>query len=96
MTNGESTMTNSKENNHIDPKHYKSHPSGIECIEITRHFCFNLGNVFKYLWRFDKKGAPVEDLKKASWYLFDELLLQSGKEESKDLKEKFSKLLDEI
>ncbi len=33
------------------PKHYTSHPSGVECIEITRHMNFNIGNAIKYLWR---------------------------------------------
>jgi hypothetical protein len=23
----------------------------------------------KYLWRFDYKGEPIKDLKKAQWYL---------------------------
>ncbi|MDR5801183.1 DUF3310 domain-containing protein [Caballeronia sp. LZ001] len=55
------------------PKHYTSHPSGVECIEITEHFGFNLGNVIKYLWRAEEKGAPVEDLKKARWYLDREI-----------------------
>lgn len=55
------------------PKHYTSHPSGVECIQITRHMSFNLGNVIKYLWRADEKGAPLEDLKKARWYLDDEI-----------------------
>lgn len=27
------------------------------------------GNVLKYLWRYEHKGKPVEDLKKAVWYL---------------------------
>lgn len=55
------------------PKHYTSHPSGVECIEITRHMTFNLGNVIKYLWRADHKNASLEDLKKAAWYLNDEI-----------------------
>ena len=54
------------------PKHYTSHPSGIECIQITRHMNFNLGNVVKYLWRTDHKNG-LEDLKKARWYLDDEI-----------------------
>lgn len=57
------------------PKHYTSHPSGIECIEITRHLNFNLGNVVKYVWRSglkDKKSL-IEDLQKAQWYLSDEI-----------------------
>lgn len=56
-----------------NPAHYTSHPSGIECIEVTRHMSFNLGNVVKYLWRADHKGATLEDLKKARWYLDDEI-----------------------
>ena len=44
------------------PPHYNTHPSGIECIEITRHMNFNLGNVVKYIWRADDKDDPVENL----------------------------------
>lgn len=55
------------------PKHYTSHPSGVECIEITEHMSFCLGNALKYLWRADEKGSPIEDLKKASWYLDREI-----------------------
>ena len=33
------------------PAHYNTHPSGVECIEITEHFNFNIGNAIKYLWR---------------------------------------------
>lgn len=54
------------------PKHYKQHPSGIECIEITRWMNFNLGNAFKYIWRTDHKNG-VEDLRKAIWYINDEI-----------------------
>lgn len=56
----------------ISPTHYKSHPSGIECIEITRHMNFNLGNAIKYIWRHAEKGS-VQDLRKAIWYLEDEI-----------------------
>lgn len=51
------------------PKHYMSHPSGIECIEITKHMGFCLGNAVKYIWRADLKHNAIEDLKKARWYL---------------------------
>lgn len=47
------------------PPHYKGHPSGIECIDITRHMGFNLGNAMKYIWRCDLKKDAIEDLKKA-------------------------------
>lgn len=55
------------------PPHYTSHPSGVECLEITRHMNFNLGNALKYIWRADLKGNAVEDLEKAVFYLTDEL-----------------------
>jgi len=55
------------------PPHYTNHPSGIECIEITRHMGFNLGNAIKYIWRADLKGNSIQDLEKAIWYLQDEL-----------------------
>lgn len=55
------------------PKHYTEHPSGIECIEITRHMSFNLGNALKYVWRCDLKHDAIEDLEKAIWYIKDEL-----------------------
>jgi len=55
------------------PKHYTSHPSGVECIEVTRWCSFNIGNVIKYCWRADLKGSTVQDLEKALWYLKDEI-----------------------
>lgn len=55
------------------PKHYNAHPSGVECIDVVEHFGFNLGNVIKYLWRAEEKGAPLEDLEKAAWYLNREI-----------------------
>lgn len=55
------------------PSHYTEHPSGVECITITRHMNFNLGNAIKYIWRAGLKGATEQDLAKAIWYLNDEL-----------------------
>lgn len=55
------------------PRHYTSHPSGIECIQVTEHMGFNLGNAVKYIWRADEKGNAIEDLKKAVWYLQREI-----------------------
>lgn len=61
------------------PKHYTSHPSGVECIEITRHYNYNIGNAIKYLWRAgikqeqgkSDKEKEIEDLQKAVWYIQD-------------------------
>lgn len=55
------------------PKHYTEHPSGIECIQITEHMGFNLGNALKYIWRADLKNNAVEDLQKAVWYINREI-----------------------
>lgn len=56
------------------PDHYTRHPSGIECIQITRWFNFNLGNAIKYIWRANLKSSdPRQDLRKAIWYLNDEI-----------------------
>lgn len=55
------------------PQHYTSHPSGIECIQVTEHMSFNIGNAVKYLWRADLKGAPIDDLRKARWYIDREI-----------------------
>jgi hypothetical protein len=55
------------------PAHYCSHPSGVECLEITEHMNFCLGNAIKYIWRVDKKGCDKEDLEKAIFYLKREL-----------------------
>lgn len=57
------------------PKHYTSDPSGVECITITRHRNFAVGNAIKYLWRCGLKdgSSNVQDLKKAAWYIQDEI-----------------------
>lgn len=61
------------------PQHYNSHPSGVECIDIIRHYVCDISNVFKYLWRAGLKGEEgmtdrekeIEDMQKALWYLND-------------------------
>ncbi|MEU0912164.1 DUF3310 domain-containing protein [Streptomyces althioticus] len=61
------------------PSHYTSHPSGVECIQVTEHMDFLTGNIFKYLWRMNSKHeTPLEDLKKARFYL-DRLIAREEK-----------------
>lgn len=81
-------MASKNKNNQVNhPKHYTSDPSGIECIDITRHRNFNIGNAIKYLWRAglkedkDRKfiDKQVEDLNKAVWYLVDEIHRLGGR-----------------
>ena len=56
------------------PVHYNT--GSVECIEAikasmsdTEFEGYLKGNAMKYLWRYAYKGKPVEDLKKAQWYL---------------------------
>lgn len=73
------------------PDHYTSDPSGVECIEITRHRNFNIGNAFKYLWRAGLKDdssksklqKQVEDLRKAVFYINDEIARLTGEFDGK-------------
>lgn len=57
------------------PKHYNSHPSGIECVDVVEHMSSNVANVIEYLWRAGlKEGQPLErDYNKALWYLLREM-----------------------
>ena len=63
-------MTGDKVNH---PLHYTSHPSGVECIFITQHMNFCLGNAIKYIWRADLKDNAIQDLKKALFYIEKEI-----------------------
>ena len=70
-------QANKQSDNVVDmvnsPPHYNQ--TGIECIEAISaatdsNFKYYLqGNIMKYLWRFDYKDKPLEDLQKAKWYL---------------------------
>lgn len=56
------------------PAHYTSHPSGVECITISEHFMGNLAQALQYIWRAGlKTDNPIEDLKKAAWYVNREI-----------------------
>ncbi len=70
------------------PSHYQL-PNGLEAIDIARYLDFNLGNVVKYVVRAGRKDENgmklkdkmIEDLKKAKFYLEDEIkVLTNGKE----------------
>ena len=57
----------------INPDHYRGHPSGVECVTVTEHMTFCLGNAVKYIWRAGEKGDRLEDLRKARWYVDREI-----------------------
>lgn len=71
------------------PSHYTwlKDLCGIEVINITRHMDFNLGNSIKYILRsghkkeegYTDKQKTIEDLKKAIWYLNDEIKMLENK-----------------
>jgi hypothetical protein len=70
-------QANKQSDNVVDmvnsPPHYNQ--TGIECIDAisaatdTNFKYYLQGNIMKYLWRFDYKDKPLEDLQKAKWYL---------------------------
>lgn len=68
------------------PSHYTSDKSGVECIQITRHRNFNIGNAIKYLWRaglkedtsLDNLEKEIQDLEKAAFYIQDEIKRKRG------------------
>lgn len=62
------------------PPHYTSSPARcykcghhIECIDVIQHMNLPVGAAVKYLWRVDEKGDPVENLKKAIWFINKEI-----------------------
>lgn len=84
-------IENSSDDRVNHPSHYTwlKKLCGIEVIDITRHMNFNLGNVIKYVLRSGHKSEEgmsdkqkrIEDLKKAVFYLNDEInRLENDKE----------------
>ncbi len=56
------------------PDHYNK--GAIEAIEAIKASMpanefrgYLKGNALKYLWRYDYKGKPIEDLRKCRWYI---------------------------
>lgn len=65
-----------------EPAHYKSE-GGLEVIDVIEAFGLEkdayLFNVVKYILRSEKKGAPIEDLKKARQYLSRKIAALEGR-----------------
>lgn len=56
------------------PGHYAK--GGVECITaikaamgVEAYRGFLKGNIMKYVWRYESKEKPLQDLQKAGWYL---------------------------
>lgn len=52
----------------INPDYYKDAP--FECIELSRNYMSDWGQVIQYVWRYEKKNG-VDDLWKALWFAND-------------------------
>lgn len=78
------------------PSHYQSNGVSYdepECIQISRHLSFDMGNAFKYIWRAGEKGdalKELEDLEKALWYISDQENNRSSIKESREAIEIFN------
>lgn len=61
--------------------HYGGKDNPYEAIKVIEawNLGFRLGNTVKYIMRAKFKGATVEDLKKARWYLDREIQHLEGK-----------------
>lgn len=72
-------MAKQGKNDSINPQHYKSHPSGVEAIEILEHMPYNIGSAMKYLWRCGLKQSAEDDeeLAKAAWFIARERELRA-------------------
>ena len=60
------------------PRHYNSHPSGVECIDVNEYMTANMAAAFKYLMRWEHKGLKAENLKKAAFYMRREVNRKSA------------------
>ena len=77
------------------PSHYTwlKEQCGVEVIDITRHMDFDLGNAVKYILRAGRKSEEgytdkqkmIEDLRKAIFYIEDEIKLIEGNEQGKKM-----------
>lgn len=68
--NTDDLRTKETEDDPINPRHYRVHPSGVECIDIIEWFTPNVSNAVKYLWRAGLKSPDaITDLQKAAWYV---------------------------
>lgn len=49
-------------------QYYRWHPKA-ECYQIAQEFGYNLGTALAYIWRVNKKGDPIDDIRKAITHL---------------------------
>jgi hypothetical protein len=61
-----------------NPPHYAKHAVNLEPIELCERLGFRLGNALKYCFRYQDKGTPQLDLRKAEYYVKRELEQQTA------------------
>jgi hypothetical protein len=71
----------------VEPQHYRA--NGLEAIDVIEAFDlnFHLGNVVKYVLRADRKGVAMTDLRKALWYLSQEIMRRNNAAIKKEIEE---------
>lgn len=71
------------------PAYYQSQ-RGIECIDaimamtgdmVDGDEAFLAGTIMKYIWRYQNKDNPIQDLEKAQWYLNKLITVLKSKQE---------------
>lgn len=89
-------VASAPEDNVNHPKHYTSHPSGIEAIRILRHMPGNIFAAMKYCWRYNDKNGTV-DLRKAIWHIADQIdLLEGNSDKPEAWGEQLKRAMSEI
>lgn len=67
----------------INHEYYKNCPSGVECIDMTMHYCFAIDNAIEDLWEFGLK-QELEDLDKAMRYIQNRIKQLENEKETKE------------
>jgi hypothetical protein len=73
LTEDATVITDNMLDDAINPSHYKSHPSGVQCIDISKHLSGCLAQAFQYVWQCGQKDNPIQDLDKAIWFIRAEM-----------------------
>ena len=87
------TINKMKMKEENDPVNFPAHYNrgSIGCIDAIKscqgdgfkYYC--QGSAMKYLWRYEHKGKPVQDLEKAKWFI-DKLIAFEQEDQSEDNK----------
>ena len=76
----------------ISPEYCRKYPSGVECIDITKHYSFSISKHIKYTWKFyinQEDGyfsieKEIKDLNKILRYVQDRIKQLENEKETKE------------